>query len=335
VTFVNIWVNYLLKYLNEICTPSGNHVGLGYPDSCLVSSSYYLGICQNFESCAIFNATTSLFCTFTDVRWYCNKVAYSKSNLAITRFCDKMGNYFSMIPDKKSITKYCRYIDLGVGRLRVSQWAFTFIIDMFAWRQVLLKVIWEERVAPQRIKRVANYWDRTALACCRHSKRVWLSDIRLDSAYRRMCPYAGVCCPAAKWLAAIAIAMLRLFCCVFALEFLFNPQFDLEPDYIIRKPLLRIIQRYILRREILSTFHTRVNHQSVRHFYIVFTPNCPLPFDDHHQNLIHLYRARPHSPPQTASRSNHPCHHCSHLLTDRWLGRMFDHNSASLYGATR
>jgi len=47
-------------------------------------------------------------------------------------------------------------------------------------------------------------------------------------------------------------------------------------------------------------------------------PNCPFPFDDHHQNLIHPYQARPHSLPQTASRSNHPCHHCSHVRTDRW-----------------
>ena len=65
---------------------------------------------------------------------------------------------------------------------------------------------------------------------------------------------------------------------VFALVFLFNPQFDLEPDYIIRKPPLRRIQRYILRsREILSTFHTRVDNQSIRHFCIIFTPKLPLP----------------------------------------------------------
>jgi len=60
-----------------------------------------------------------------------------------------------------------------------------------------------------------------------------------------------------------AVDMLRLFVTflsVFALGFLFNPYFDLEPDYIIRKPLLRRIQRYILRREILSTFHTRVDN---------------------------------------------------------------------------
>ena len=73
------------------------------------------------------------------------------------------------------------------------------------------------------------------------------------------------------------IATLHLFCCVFALEFLFNPQFDLELDYIIRKPILHRIQRYILGREILSTFHTRVDNRSIRHLCIVFTPKLPLP----------------------------------------------------------
>jgi len=82
------------------------------------------------------------------------------------------------------------------------------------------------------------------------------------------------------------IAMLRLFCCVFALEFLFNPQFDLESDYIARKLILHRIQLCILHREILSTFHTRVDNRSIRHFCIVFNPKLPLPFDDHHQNLI-------------------------------------------------
>jgi len=32
----------------------------------------------------------------------------------------------------------------------------------------------------------------------------------------------------------------------------------------------------------------------------IHPPNCPLPFDDHRQNLIHPFRARPDSPPQTA-----------------------------------
>ena len=104
----------------------------------------------------------------------------------------------------------------------------------------------------------------------------------------------------------------------FALEFLFNPEFDLETDYIIRKPLLRRIQRYILRREILSTFHTRVDNRSSAISALYSPPNCPFPFDDHHQNLIHPYGALSHSPPQTASRSIHPCRHCSHVRTDRW-----------------
>jgi len=73
------------------------------------------------------------------------------------------------------------------------------------------------------------------------------------------------------------ITMLRLFCCVFALEFLFNPQFNLQPDYIIRKPLLHRIQQYIVRREILSTFHTWVDNRSIHHFCIIFTPKLPFP----------------------------------------------------------
>ena len=69
--------------------------------------------------------------------------------------------------------------------------------------------------------------------------------------------------------AAVAVAMLHVLCYIFAHKFLFNPHFDLEPDYIIRKPVIPRIQRYILRRKILSTFHTRVDHQSVRHFATV------------------------------------------------------------------
>ena len=49
-----------------------------------------------------------------------------------------------------------------------------------------------------------------------------------------------------------------------------------------------------------------------------FTPKLPLPFDDHHQNLIHPYRAQPHSPPQTASGSHQPFCHNTHVRTDRW-----------------
>ena len=79
----------------------------------------------------------------------------------------------------------------------------------------------------------------------------------------------------------LSLSLLHLFVTfklhVFALGFLFNPQFDLEPEYIIRKPPLRRIQRYILRREILSTFHTWVDNRSIRHVCIVFTPKLPLP----------------------------------------------------------
>jgi len=59
-------------------------------------------------------------------------------------------------------------------------------------------------------------------------------------------------------------------------------------------------------------------------------PNCPLPFNDHHRNLIHPYRARPHSPPQTASGSNQPFCHNTHVLTDRWDGRHFSNMSTLL-----
>jgi len=107
--------------------------------------------------------------------------------------------------------------------------------------------------------------------------------------------------------------MLRLFRYVFALEFLFNAQFDLEPDYIIRKGIRQRIQQCNLCREILSTFYTRVDNRSIRHFCIVFTPNCHFSFDDHHQNLIHPFRAQPthhpkrHPDPVTHVATAHIC----------------------------
>jgi len=58
--------------------------------------------------------------------------------------------------------------------------------------------------------------------------------------------------------------------------------------------------------------------------------NSPFPFDDHHQNLIDPYWTWRHSPPQTASGSNQPCCHCSHVRTDRWGKRMFHSISALL-----
>jgi len=59
-------------------------------------------------------------------------------------------------------------------------------------------------------------------------------------------------------------------------------------------------------------------------------PYCPFPFDDHHQNLIHPHRDRPHSSPETASRSNQPFCHNSHVRTDRWDLWQVNHISALL-----
>ena len=80
---------------------------------------------------------------------------------------------------------------------------------------------------------------------------------------------------AAAWWPPAKRQLRCLFWCVFAHGFLFNPHFDLEPDCIIS--LLRRMTWYILRREILSTFHTRVNNRSIGHFCILFTPKLPLP----------------------------------------------------------
>jgi len=69
----------------------------------------------------------------------------------------------------------------------------------------------------------------------------------------------------------------------------------------------------------------------------IHPPNCPFPFDDHHQNLIHRFRARPDSPPQTGI-AIHPRVWPQFTPADRqtevaW--RMFSTKSASLYAATR
>ena len=86
-----------------------------------------------------------------------------------------------------------------------------------------------------------------------------------------------------EWRQAVAACWCRrycrlrwTFCVLFYCTFRVNPHFDLEPDYITRKPIVRRIQRYILRREILSTFQTQVDHQSVRHSAL-YSPQTPLP----------------------------------------------------------
>ena len=46
--------------------------------------------------------------------------------------------------------------------------------------------------------------------------------------------------------------------------FIHNPHFDFEADYVIRKPRKGRFQRYIVRTEIFSTFHARVEYISVK-----------------------------------------------------------------------
>ena len=121
--------------------------------------------------------------------------------------------------------------------------------------------------------------------------------------------------------------MSHLFWYVFARKFLFNPHFDLEPDYIIRKGIWHRIQRYTVQTEILPLFHTQVDN-AISALYS--PPNCPFPFDDHHQNLIHPCRARPHSPRQTASGCDQPFCHNSDVRTNRWDMRLLRSISALL-----
>jgi len=59
----------------------------------------------------------------------------------------------------------------------------------------------------------------------------------------------------------------RPFCALHLLHFctsLINPHLDLEPDYIIRKRIKRRFQQYLVRTEIVSNFHTRVEYISRR-----------------------------------------------------------------------
>jgi len=109
--------------------------------------------------------------------------------------------------------------------------------------------------------------------------------------------------------------MLHLLCYVFVHKFLFNPHLDLEPDCIIRQPIIHRILRYIPCREILSTFHTESNA-----FLSIMSPietmhtqmpknarnharNSPFPFRHVDFHLTHECLGPPHSPRQTTARS--------------------------------
>jgi len=131
-------------------------------------------------------------------------------------------------------------------------------------------------------------------------------------------------------VADVAMDALRLFCYIFSHKFLFNPHFDLEPDYIIKRefdtelnsiPCIWKYCQFFTHESIIDQYAISALHSS---------PNCPFPFDDHHQNLIHPYRARPHSPSQTASGSDQPFCYKSHVRTDRWDKRLLRSISALL-----
>jgi len=134
-------------------------------------------------------------------------------------------------------------------------------------------------------------------------------------------------------ISLVAVEVLRLFCHIFAHEFLFNPHFDLERDYIIREFDTEFNGIPCVRK-----YCQLFTHES-NAFLSVITPietnacpdaekcqknarnharNRPFPLRHVDFHLTHECLSPPHSPPQTVSGSNHPCRHCSHLLTDRW-----------------
>jgi len=53
----------------------------------------------------------------------------------------------------------------------------------------------------------------------------------------------------------------RKWCCIFV-HFSSTPHFNVEPDYIVRKPMKHRFQRYIVRTEIFATFHAQVEYIS-------------------------------------------------------------------------
>ena len=108
---------------------------------------------------------------------------------------------------------------------------------------------------------------------------------------------------------------MRVFYCYIRVHFASTPTLILNIDYIIRKPIVHRIQRYIPHREILSTFHTRVDHRSVRHLCIInytveflknagnHARNRPFPLRHVDFHLTHECLGPPHSPRQTTARS--------------------------------
>ena len=150
-------------------------------------------------------------------------------------------------------------------------------------------------------------------------------------------------CPAAKCLAAIAIPCMgvlpRCVCFVAFLHLNFSstcqPPIQSWTWLYHMKATPSQNSTYILRREILSTFHTRVDNRSIRHFCIVFTLKLPLPL----RRLPPKSNTPLPSPTPLITPNGIRIHSpMSPLLTsvDRQISkRKFYHISASLYGATR
>jgi len=99
-----------------------------------------------------------------------------------------------------------------------------------------------------------------------------------------------------------------------------------------RSPINRRFQRYIVHTEILSTFYARVKN-AIQTNWDEKLPKPPFPFRAHGPHLIHPSLDRPHSPPQTTSRSNQPCCHNTlywqtNRQTNRWVRQQLCTNSA-------
>jgi len=139
-----------------------------------------------------------------------------------------------------------------------------------------------------------------------------------------------------KWrrslAAAMAITMLLVLCYVFVHKFFFNAHFDLELDYIIRKAIRHRIQRCNLHREILTTFHTRVDHRSVRHFLIEnnraqipknarnHTKNSPFPLRHVDFHLTHECLGRAHPTDHAKRQLDRTTHfHTTTQQSPHWL----------------
>jgi len=115
-------------------------------------------------------------------------------------------------------------------------------------------------------------------------------------------------------------------------KFLVNPKFDLETNCIFRKPTNIRFQWYIVYSEILWTFHARVEY-----IFVLKIQHSnqwgrnpppwkhPVSIRGCGPHVIHPSFNWPHSPPQTASRSNQPfCHNTLSGHTDRPTDRTTD-----------